>query len=511
MILPGDPIAFADPFALNTGTRFPASARGAVNEALQTLPEGYSNKLISQAIVGLFTAVDKPVEDARSRDLWSAAQKGLRQQIPPEDFDDLLAPLTASTQGDTLVLQVPSWFALERLTQLYLGTITQAVQGLGGAHWKVRLKSVRPSQQQELFAGAAGASLGPKAARPRREPMRQDGLIPRYTFEDFIVGASNQFAHAAAQAVANQPGERYNPFFIYGGVGLGKTHLANAIGHRILARSPETRLAFLSAESFMNELIGSIRRDLMDKFKERFRNVDVLILDDVQFLAGRERTQEEFFHTFNSLHESRRQIILTSDKFPKEIPDLEERLRNRFEWGLIADIQAPDLETRVAILEKKSETENLDLPHDLALFLANKIDSNVRELEGALTRLGAYASLNNAPLSLDMAQEVLGSILQQKRAAITLDSIQQIVCDFFDVRPQDLRSKRRSRHIVLPRQVAMYLCRRHTQASFPVIADHFGGRDHTTAIHAVNAIARRMKEDAVLRSTVERVEQLLQP
>lgn len=478
-----------------------------------TLPEGRSNQLISQPIDGLFTAVDKPVEEARGKDLWSSAREALRQQISREDFDNLLLPLTASSQGETLILQVPSWFALERLTQVYLGAITEAVQTIAGANWKVRLKSIRPSQQQELFAGDPGAAapaLGPRPARPRREPVRHDGLNPRYTFEDFIVGASNQFAHAAAQAVANQPGERYNPFFLYGGVGLGKTHLANAIGHRILERNPERRIVFLSAESFMNELIASIRRDLMDRFKDRYRKVDVLILDDVQFLAGRERTQEEFFHTFNSLHESRRQIILTSDKFPKEIPDLEERLRNRFEWGLIADIQAPDLETRVAILEKKAETENLDLPSDLALFLANQIDSNVRELEGALTRLGAYASLNNAPLSLEMAQEILGSVIAQpKRNLVTIDTIQRIVCEFFDLRPQDMRSKRRSRQIVMPRQVAMYLCRRHTQASFPVIADHFGGRDHTTVIHAVNTIARKITEDAVLRSTIERVEQLL--
>ena len=450
------------------------------------------------------------MEDARAGQLWSAARQALQASVPQDDYRNLVAPLTAASQGDTLILQVPSWFALERLTQLYLGVITQAVHTQGGDHWKVRLKTTRPGQQQELFQrGETQTGSAPRAAR-KREPLRSDGLNPKYTFEDFVVGASNQFAHAAAQAVAHQPGERYNPLFVYGGVGLGKTHLAHAIGHQIVSRVPQKRIAYLSAESFMNELISSIRRDLMDEFKERFRRADVLILDDVQFLAGRERTQEEFFHTFNSLHDRRRQIILTSDKFPKDISGLEERLRNRFEWGLIADIQPPDLETRVAILEKKAEGENVDLPHELALFLANRIDSNVRELEGALTRLSAYASLYNAPLTLDLAEEALASVLHQKRAEITIDSIQHTVCEFFDLRRQDLRSKRRSRHVVMPRQVAMYLCRTHTASSFPVIADQFGGRDHTTAMHAFNTIARRMKEDAVLRSTVERIEQLLQ-
>ena len=471
------------------------------------LAETAGKLLIYKRKKGLFTAVDKPVDEARASELWTATRTALAARLDQEVLRDLIEPLAASIEGDTLVLEVPSWLVLERLTQQYLGLITQTAQAEGGTALKVRLKASRPSQQQELFGETGGS-----AARPlrRREATRPDGLLPKYTFDEFIVGTSNQFAHAAAQAVANQPGERYNPFFLYGGVGLGKTHLINSIGHHILSRQPDMRIVYLSAESFMNELISSIRRDHMDSFKDRFRKVDVLIVDDVQFLAGRERTQEEFFHTFNSLHERRRQIILSSDKFPKDIPDLEERLRNRFEWGLIADIQPPDLETRVAIVEKKAEVENIDLPHDLALFLANTIDSNVRELEGALTRLGAYASLNHVPLSMEMAKTVLSSVLREKRAAITLDSIQRAVCDFFDVRPQDLRSKRRSRHIVVPRQIAMYLCRRHTQSSFPVIADHFGGRDHTTAMHAFNTILRRMKDDAVLRSTIERVEQLLQ-
>src|SRR5262249_8459540 len=243
-------------------------------------------------------------------------------------------------------------------------------------------------------------------------------LIPKYTFDNFVVGASNQFAHAACKAVASQPGEHYNPLFIYGGVGLGKTHLVNAIGHQVLDRAPDRRVVYLSSESFMNELISALRRDHMDDFKGRFRRIDVLILDDVQFLAGRERTQEEFFHTFNSLYEGHRQIVLTSDKFPKEIPDLEERLRNRFEWGLIADIHPPDMETGVAIVEKKAEVERIDLPHDVALFLAANIDSNVRELEGSLTRLGAFASLNKCEITEEFARQVLQNILREKDSRI---------------------------------------------------------------------------------------------
>jgi chromosomal replication initiator protein len=270
-------------------------------------------------------------------------------------------------------------------------------------------------------------------------------------------------------------------------------------------------VVYLSSESFMNELIAALRRDRMDDFKNRFRRIDVLIVDDVQFLAGRERTQEEFFHTFNSLYEGHRQIVLTSDKFPKEIPDLEERLRNRFEWGLIADIQPPDVETRVAILEKKAEFEHIELPHEVALYLASSIDSNVRELEGSLTRLGAFASLNKCPITVDFAREVLQSVLREKKdRAITIESIQKTVCDFYNIRPNELRSKKRTRTVALPRQIAMYLCRRYTQASFPVIGDRFGGRDHSTVIHAAQVVERRLREDASFRGEMERLERAVE-
>src|SRR5262249_55651367 len=299
----------------------------------------------------------------------------------------------------------------------------------------------------------------------RRRPDRRlravhAALNPKYTFANFVVGASNQFAHAASKAVATQPGDHYNPLFIYGGVGLGKTHLVNAIGHQILERQILVRIAYQSSEPVMNDLSASLRRSRMSDFKERFRRVDVLILDDVQLLAGRERTQEEFFHTFNSLYDQRRQIVLTSDKVPKEIPDLEERLRNRFEWGLIADIQPPDVETRVAIIEKKAELERIPIPHDVALFLGTEFAANVRELEGSLPRLGAHASLAHRAITVELAREVLQAVLKPQTPRVSFDEIVTAVCSRFSVRPIDLRSKRRSKNVVMPRQLAMYLCRR---------------------------------------------------
>ncbi|MDZ4345578.1 MAG: chromosomal replication initiator protein DnaA, partial [Candidatus Binatia bacterium] len=338
---------------------------------------------------------------------------------------------------------------------------------------------------------------------------RISNLIPRYTFENFVIGASNQFAHAASMAVASQPGDHYNPLFIYGGVGLGKTHLINAIGHKAVNKFPAAKVCYLSSESFMNELISSLRRDRMDEFKTKFRNVDVLILDDVQFLAGKERTQEEFFHTFNSLYEARKQIVITSDKFPKEIPGLEDRLRNRFEWGLIADIQPPDMETRVAILQKKAEVEKVVLPHDVAIFLASNIDSNVRELEGALTRLGAFASLTRSNITVELAKEVLKNTLKGADRELTIEGIQKTICDYYNIKIGDLKAKRRTKNIVIPRQVAMYLCRKYTETSFPAIGDKFGGRDHSTVIHASKTIEKKIKQDPYMLTTIEKLERNL--
>jgi chromosomal replication initiator protein len=335
-------------------------------------------------------------------------------------------------------------------------------------------------------------------------------LVPRYTFANFVVGASNKFAHAAAEAVANNPGEHYNPLFIYGGVGLGKTHLINAIGHQVLERASLAKVGYFSAESFMNELITAIREKHMDDFKNRFRKLDVLILDDVQFLAGREQTQVEFFHTFNTLHQSRRQIVLSSDKFPKDIPQLEERLRNRFEWGLIADIQAPDIETRVAILLKKAEAEGLPLGHDVALFLASKFEANIRELEGSLTRLGALASFLHKPITVEFAREVLKDLVKDRSLQVTVESVQQVISAQFAVKLSDLKSPKRTRNLAFARQVGMYLSRKLAGASLPSIGEKFGNRDHSTVIHAIQVIEKRRDEDPGFHSTLEGLERLVE-
>lgn len=438
--------------------------------------------------------------------IWRSTIEAIEEQLGEPDLREVVMRLRpVAMRGDAIVVEAPSKLAADVVRERCLDQIERAlVQASGGALREVAL-TIPSAGQQELFPAPA------PAAKPTRADGRRSVLLPKYTFDNFVVGASNQFAHAASKAVANQPGDHYNPLFIYGGVGLGKTHLVNAIGHQVLDHNENARVVYLSSESFMNELIAALRRDRMDEFKARFRRIDVLIVDDVQFLAGRERTQEEFFHTFNSLYDGHHQIVLTSDKFPKEIPDLEERLRNRFEWGLIADIQPPDVETRVAILEKKAEFEGIELPQDVAIFLATNIDSNVRELEGSLTRLGAFASLNKCPITVDFARDVLQSVLRERvDRAITIESIQKAVCDFFRIRPNDLRSKRRTRTIALPRQVAMYLCRRYTNASFPVIGDRFGGRDHSTVIHAAQVIERRLREDPAFRATVERLERLLE-
>jgi chromosomal replication initiator protein len=313
-------------------------------------------------------------------------------------------------------------------------------------------------------------------------------LNPKYSFDTFVVGASNQFAHAAAIAVAESPSKAYNPLYIYGGVGLGKTHLMHAIGHAIRSRNRHLRLSYISSERFMNELINSIRYDKTLTFREKHRNIDILLMDDIQFLAGKERTQEEFFHTFNALYDAQKQIVITSDCPPKDIPTLEERLHSRFEWGLIADIQPPDLETKVAILKRKAEQEKIDLPDTVALFIAGKIKSNIRELEGALVRLVAYSSLTGSPINLSLAQETLKGIIDEDDKNITIELIQKVVADYYGLRVSDLKSKNNSRSIAVPRQVAMYLCKRLTKASLPEIGREFGGKHHTTVLHSYNKI-----------------------
>ena len=445
-------------------------------------------------------------------EMWEEALRQLREKIGKQNFETWIKPIRIdSITGDSIVLGVPNKFFRDWLSEHYFPQISEVLETLTHKELKISLAINNQSNQSSV----ARAEKGPRPdKKEEREPntkhsSRANNLVPKYTFENFVVGASNQFAHAASMAVANQPGDHYNPLFIYGGVGLGKTHLANAIGHRAAATRSGLKIFYLSSESFMNELIGSLRRDKMDEFKTKFRNIDILIVDDVQFIAGKERTQEEFFHTFNSLYESHKQIVITSDKFPKEIPGLEDRLRNRFEWGLIADIQPPDIETRVAIIQKKAEGEGIQLPHDVAIFLATNIESNVRELEGSLTRLGAFSSLTKSLITVDLAKEVLHNTLRGAKKEITVESIQKTICDFYNLKIGDLKAKRRTKNIALPRQVAMYLCRKYTETSFPAIGDKFGGRDHSTVIHASKTIEKRIKEDPYMQNTIERLERNL--
>ena len=439
-------------------------------------------------------------------ELWTEALSEIKERIGKQNFDTWIKPVRFTLKNkNEIVLAVPNKFFRDWLTEHYLRQIEIVLTSISKNDVAVTFE-IDASLEHAFLAGK-------RDKKPEKEPVQpaltKNHLVQKYTFENFVIGASNQFAHAACMAVANQPGEHYNPLFIYGGVGLGKTHLVNAIGHRAAAQKPGLKIAYLSSESFMNELIASLRRDKMDEFKKKFRNVDILIVDDVQFIAGKERTQEEFFHTFNSLYESHKQIVITSDKFPKEIPGLEDRLRNRFEWGLIADIQPPDMETRVAILEKKAEIEGVKLPHEVAIFLASNIDSNVRELEGSLTRLEAFSSLTKTLITIDFAKEVLVHSLKSSEPEVTIESIQKTICDYFNIKIGDLKAKRRTQNIALPRQMAMYLCRKHTETSFPTIGDKFGGRDHSTVIHASKTIERKIKEDPHMLNTIEKLERNL--
>ena len=325
--------------------------------------------------------------------------------------------------------------------------------------------------------------------------MIPGGLNPRYTFDTFIVGPSNQFAHAACRAVAEAPSRSYNPLFIYGGVGLGKTHLMHAIGHYVVQHNPALTLTYISSERFMNEMINAVRFDRILEFRSRYRSVDVLLVDDIQFVSGKEGTQNEFFHTFNALHDAQKQIVISSDRPPHEIPALEERLRSRFEWGLIADIQPPDIETKIAILKKKAETEAVPLPDNVAMYIASRIKSNIRELEGSLIRLIAYASLTGRPLTIELAQDVLRNVIDHDERAVTIEQIQKFVAEYYQLKLHELKSRNNSKSVAMPRQIAMYLCKMLTHASLPEIGRSFGGKHHSTVIHSIKKVEEMRKKN----------------
>jgi chromosomal replication initiator protein len=454
--------------------------------------------------------------------IWQKAADRIRETLGQVSFETWIGPLSfVAMDSGTATIEAPNRFFRDWVSDRYLDLLRHSLSAEVGAPVDIKLtygKDIGSHGNSGISGSKPGNVSIPKAratatsgTAPSETPRRElhPGLSPRYTFPEFVVGSSNQFAHAAAQAAANQPGEKYNPLFIYGGVGLGKTHLATAIGHHLWASSNQKRrVLFMPAEVFMNELISSLRRDKMGEFKEKFRRVDALILDDVQFLAGRERTQEEFFHTFNSLHNDRHQIVLTSDKVPRDIPGLEDRLRNRFESGLIADIAPPDLETRVAIIQKKAALEHLPLPAEVTLYIAQNVSANVRELEGCLTRLSALASMSKSSITTEFARQALRDLIRTHEVKPDIDSIQKTVADFFHIRLADLKSKKRTQHIAFCRQVAMYLCRKMTDRSFPAIGEAFG-RDHSTVIHAHNLIARRIANDSAFRFSIEKIEREL--
>jgi chromosomal replication initiator protein len=407
--------------------------------------------------------------------------------------------------GGTLSIRVTDLMVVDWLTKHYGGVLSEALSEVG-----------RPGTVLTFVPESFDARDTPPAMPPkdREEPAEvehdvdvedaadQLGLSARYSFDTFIVGASNQFAHAACRAVAEQPSRSYNPLFLYGGVGLGKTHLMHAIGHYVLTHAPALKLTYISAERFMNEVVNAIRYDRILEFRERYRGVDVLLVDDIQFIVGKERTQTEFFHTFNALHDAQKQIVLSSDCPPHQIKELEERLRSRFEWGLIADIQAPDLETKMAILKRKSEAEGVTIPDDVALFIAGRIKSNIRELEGSLIRLLAYASLKGQHITMSLAQEVLHDVLKHETKSVTIDVIQKFVADYYRLKLTELKSRNNSKSVAMPRQVAMYLCKTLTNASLPEIGKSFGGKHHSTVIHSIRKVEELRKHDPAFNTLI---------
>ena len=414
--------------------------------------------------------------------------------MPQAVIDSWVRPCRLlAVEGDHLRIAAPNSFSRDWLAQHHMDGLQQVAQDVLGG--QPRLTIVIDEDLGAPYT-PAGASRGVPAGATA-------GLNPRYTFDSFVVGSSNQFAQAACQAVAELPSRAYNPLFIYGGVGLGKTHLLHAVGHQTNRLFPGMTIVYLSTERFTNELINAIRYDRTAEFRGRYRTIDLLLIDDIQFISGKERTQEEFFHTFNDLYESRKQIIVSSDSPPKDIPEIEERLRSRFEWGLIADIQAPDFETRVAILKKKAAVERVRLPDDVAYLIAGRVKSNIRELEGSLTRMIAFCALTGREMGVDLAQEVLAELWGDEEKIITIEQVQRKVADFFGVRPSDLKAKNRTKAVAFPRQIAMYLSRQLTHASLAEIGRAFGGKDHTTVLHAVDKIQTLLQEDPKLRKTVD--------
>jgi len=465
--------------------------------------------------------------------IWNEAVDRLRARVSPQNYDMWLRPIQLmSFDGSTLRLRAPNSYVRIWFESNYLESLRRELAELGH---EIRVEF---DPELEERPSAVGTGTGPIAAHtfangtqpdpaPVPAPPRQAtstlsanadeivapeaaSLNPRYTFDTFVAGPSNQLAFAASQAAASSYPPKYNPVFICGGVGLGKTHLLHAIGHQQFGNRPGSRIVYISSERFMNEYVQAIRTGKMHEFRRNYREgIDVLLVDDVQFLAGKESTQDEFFHTFNALHENHKQIVLTADRKPHEISDIADRLRTRFAWGLLADIEPPELEVRIAILRKKAAVEAVTLPDDVALYIASSIKSNVRELEGALIRLAAYASLSKKRIDLEFAQETLGAAITRPREVITVDGVIKAVASYYGLKPSDIKSERRHKSVATPRAVAMYLSRHHTKDSYPDLARAFGGKHHTTVISAVQKIIERLKDDASLRSEVHAIEGMI--
>lgn len=437
--------------------------------------------------------------DSHTTDSWQQVLSIIQKKLSKPSFDTWLKSTRATVFTDTtVVISAPNNFAKEWLESRYAKMIGTTIYEFLGK--QVEVKFINESDEKSPVAVQPPPPEIPKEpAAPVQEETFHHMMNSRYTFDTFVIGAGNRFAHAASLAVAEAPAKAYNPLFLYGGVGLGKTHLMHAIGHYVLEHNPRARVLYISSEKFTNEFINAIRDNRGEGFRNKYRSIDVLLIDDIQFLAGKEQTQEEFFHTFNALHEEGKQIIISSDRPPKEIPTLEDRLRSRFEWGLITDIQPPDLETRIAILRKKAKAENLEIPNEAMVYIANQIDTNIRELEGALIRVVAYSSLSNQDITTHLAAEALKDIIPSSRPrVITMQDIQQKVGEFYGLKMEDFKARKRTKAVAFPRQVAMYLSREMTDFSLPKIGEAFGGRDHTTVIHAHEKISEALKTDQEL-------------
>ena len=430
--------------------------------------------------------------------LWDKTLQLIKGELSPPSFNAFFKQIKPlKLHLNTLILLVPNDFTKGILEDRYLSLIESSVNQLSLKKYNVKF-----ILNEEEIKGLGNQDNEEDEKTKKNYP----NLNPKYTFDTFVIGNSNRFAHAACVAVAEAPARAYNPLFLYGGVGLGKTHLMHAIGHHIMDQKKDPKVVYVSSEKFTNELINSIKDDRNEEFRNKYRNVDVLLIDDIQFIAGKERTQEEFFHTFNSLHEANKQIIISSDRPPKEIPTLEDRLRSRFEMGLITDIQAPDFETRMAILRKKAQMENLDVPNEVTVYIAKNIKSNIRELEGALTRVVAYSSLTNRTISFELASEALKDIIiTSKHEEITVNRIKEKVSSVFGVKMEDFNSKKRTRSISYPRQIAMYLSRELTDLSLPKIGEEFGGRDHTTVIHAHDKITKDIETNEDFKDKINKI------